>query len=282
MTGTLWFLTVILILAGIYAGFSIYLLFNQRRMIYEPDSHLVLTPDMHGYSYEQVTLTTQDNLKLHGWYVPSKQNLGTILFFHGNTGNISHRLETIEILHLMGFNVFIFDYRGYGLSEGKPSEQGTFLDAKAALAYLTEHKGIAEHEIILFGRSLGGAIAVWLAAHSQPKALIVESSFSSIPDLGRQLYPLLPIKYLTRYNYASKQYIQKVKAPTLIIHSPEDEVIPYNHGKTLFELSQAPKQMLEIVGRHNDGFIYSGNVYTQGVREFLMKVKANDPLDYAV
>ena len=271
MSGTEIFFVVILLLVGGYGAVCLYLLLNQQRLIYEPDSHITATPDQHGYEYEHVTLKTQDGLNLDGWYVPSKQNVGVILFFHGNTGNISHRFETIDIFHLMGYNVLIFDYRGYGQSEGRPSEQGTFLDAKAALAYLTEQRGILEKDVIIFGRSLGGAVATWLAAHSQAKALVVESSFSSIPELGKDHYPLLPIRMISSYQYDSKVHIQGVQTPVLIIHSPNDEVIPFSHGEKLFENAPGPKKMLKIRGRHNDGFIYSGVVYTEGLRRFLQE-----------
>jgi hypothetical protein len=271
MSGTVLFVIVLLLVLGIYAAFSLYLLFNQKRLIYEPDSHIAATPDQRGYQYEHVTFTTEDEIKLEGWYVPSPQNAGVILFFHGNTGNISHRFETLEILHLMGFNVFIFDYRGYGRSQGEPSEHGTFLDAKAALAYLTQVKKIPENKVILFGRSLGGAIAVWLASQSKPKALIVESSFTSIPELGQQHYPWLPVKLISSFRYDSKQHIQKVSSPVLIIHSRSDEVIPFNHGQVLFDNVCTEKEMLVIHGHHGDGFIYSGKIYTEGLRAFLSR-----------
>jgi len=269
MSGTGLFLIIISLVIAAYVAFSLYLLFNQQRLVYEPESHIDATPDERGYQYEHVVLTTEDNLKLDAWYIPSPQNVGEILFFHGNTGNISHRFETIDILHLMGFNVLIFDYRGYGHSEGKPTEQGTFLDAKAAFAYMTQQRGIAANEVILFGRSLGGAIATWLASQTEPKALVVESSFSSLIDLGRQHYPLLPIRYITSFRYDSKEHIKKVTSRLLIIHSTQDEVIPINHGLTLFENANTEKEMLEISGRHNDGFVYSGAVYIEGVRTFL-------------
>ena len=272
MSGTAIFIIAILLIAGFYLAICLYLLFNQQNMIYEPEHHIAATPDERGFEYESVTLTTEDNIKLDAWYIPSAQNAGEILFFHGNTGNISHRFETIEMLHLMGYNVLIIDYRGYGLSEGKPSEQGTFLDAKAALRYLVEERGIAEENVIVFGRSLGGAVATWLASQTRPKALVVESSFSSIPDLGSQQYPLLPINLLSKYQYDSKTHIQKVQAPVLIIHSPSDEVIPFNHGQLLYDNALSPKELLKIRGRHNDGFIYSGKVYLEGIKTFLSNV----------
>ena len=275
MSGTIIFVIIICLILAVYGAVSLYLLFNQTRMVYEPDSHIAATPDQKGYDeYEHVTLTTEDNIKLDGWYIPSKENHGVILFCHGNTGNISHRFETIDMLHLMGFSVFIFDYRGYGQSEGHPSEQGTFLDAKAALAYLIQQRGVPENEVIIFGRSLGGAIATWLSSQSNAKALIIESSFLSIPELGQQHYPLLPIKLIASIRYDSKQHIQNVQCPILVIHSKDDEVIPFNHGQGLYEHAKGDKEMLVIHGRHGDGFIYSGKVYTEGLKDFLDRHKA--------
>ena len=137
-------------------------------------------------AYEQLTLDTEDGVRIDGWFVPASSGGPTVLFFHGNAGNISHRLESIQIFHELGLNVLIFDYRGYGRSTGKPSEQGLYRDADAAWFYLTNIRGIDAKEIVLFGRSMGGAVATRLAAKTQPAAVIVESTFTSVPDMGRQ------------------------------------------------------------------------------------------------
>ncbi len=260
---------MVIIFVAIYAGVSGYLLLNQSRMIYNPVREIVTTPDKILLDYEQVRLKASDGIQLDGWFVPAPQSRATVLFFHGNTGNISHRLETLKILNELNYDTLIFDYRGYGRSEGQPSEEGTYKDAQAAWDYLTLKRQVPESDIILFGRSLGGAVATWLASHVSPAALIIESSFTSIPDLAEQLYPWLPVRLLARAQYNSKKSLAEVTAPVLLIHSRQDEVIPFSHSETLLEAYQGEKSLLEISGHHNDGFLYSGQVYTSGLRHFL-------------
>jgi hypothetical protein len=194
-----------------------------------------------------------------------------VLFFHGNAGNISHRLDSLSVFHRLGFNTLIFDYRGYGQSEGSPSEDGIYRDAEAALTYLREDRGIPLKTIVYFGRSLGGSVAAWLAARTSPGALIVESSFTSAPDMAAQLYPLLPARMLTRLRYNTLEYLTRVTCPVLIIHSAEDEIIPFQHGQRLFAAAPEPKRFLEIHGDHNMGFLNSGPRYEQGLQEFLLQ-----------
>jgi fermentation-respiration switch protein FrsA (DUF1100 family) len=264
------FVITIAIIVAVYAGFSLYLMLNQHRMVYNPERRLVGTPADKGLPYEEVTLRTDDNVELHAWYIPAANARRTVLFFHGNAGNISHRFETLDLLHEMGFNTLIFDYRGYGKSGGAPSEQGTYHDALAAWSCLVNERNTSPHDIILFGRSLGGGIASWLAARENPLALIIESSFTSIPDLAQRVYPYVPISWLARIRYDTRSRLDKVNCPVLIVHSRDDELIPFAHGKALYEsLRGHKKAMLEIRGRHADGFLLSGTLYTSGIRDFL-------------
>jgi hypothetical protein len=177
----------------------------------------------------------------------------------------------LSVFHRLGFNTLIFDYRGYGQSEGSPSEDGIYRDAEAALTYLREDRGIPLKTIVYFGRSLGGSVAAWLAARTSPGALIVESSFTSAPDMAAQLYPLLPARMLTRLRYNTLEYLTRVTCPVLIIHSAEDEIIPFQHGQRLFAAAPEPKRFLEIHGDHNMGFLNSGPRYEQGLQEFLLQ-----------
>src|SRR5699024_9879685 len=154
------------------------------RMIYHPSKGLWTDPPAAGLAFEDVTFDTEDDRQLHGWFVPSDDTSTTVLYFHGNAGNISGRLETIKLLHSLGLNVFIFDDRGYGKSEGSSSEKGTYRDAAAAWNYLTQSRGIDAGKIVVMGRSLGGSIAAWLAARKNPAALVIESTFTSAADLG--------------------------------------------------------------------------------------------------
>ncbi len=244
----------------------------QSRLIHlphVPGQGLDTTPEAIGLEYESVNLTTEDEVDIHGWFVPAEADRGTVLFFHGNAGNISHRLESIEIFHDLGLNTFIIDYRGYGQSEGSPSEEGLYQDGEAAYRYLTEERSIAPEQIAVFGRSLGGAIAARTAAELPVGALIMESSFTSAPSLGAEVYPFLPVRWLARFEYPAEDFIQQVDVPVLVVHSREDDIIPYHHGEALHEAAGAEAQLLTLQGDHNTGFMTSGESYRQGLDDFL-------------
>lgn len=264
-------LTVFVTSAALYAGILILLYIFQSRLVFFPSRELAANPNQIGLEYEEVELTSPDQLSLSGWFIPNAETDYVILFCHGNAGNISHRLDTIRLYHQLGLSVLIFDYRGYGKSEGSPSEEGTYLDAKAAWEYLTNEKGYIPENIIIGGRSLGGAIAAWLASEHNPAALILESTFTSIPEAGALHYPIFPIKLLARIKYNTLDYIKDVERPLLVIHSKNDDLIPFQHGQQLYHAYQGDKQFLEIHGDHNEGFIESEAVYMEGWRSFLRK-----------
>ena len=264
-----WSIAVIVVAA--YVCFAIFLMVFQSHYIYFSDREIAMTPDAIGLPYESINLEAADGVKLSGWFVPAQHSRGTLLFCHGNAGNISHRLESIQVFHGLGLNTFIFDYRGYGQSEGKTSERGTYLDVEAAWRYLTAERGMAPAEIIVFGRSLGGAIAAWLAQYHPPNALIIESTFTSIPDIGADLYPYLPVRLLSRFKYNAVDYLRQVHCPVLVIHSRDDEIIPFNHGRRLFEAANEPKEFLEISGTHNEGFLTSGKRYRESLDSFISR-----------
>lgn len=243
--------------------------FMQGRLLYFPQKEIVHTPQNINLKYEEVSLETSDGLKISGWYLEAENEKGVLLFCHGNAGNISHRLDSIKIFNSLNLSVLIFDYRGYGKSEGKPSEQGTYIDAEAAWDYLIKIKRKSPESIILFGRSLGGAIAAEIAMRKNPGYLILESNFTSVPGIGKDLYPWLPVKLISKFNYATIEKISSIKCRKLIIHSPDDEIIPFAHGQKLFEKSLPPKEFLEIQGGHNLGFLISGTTYTEGLKRFL-------------
>ena len=243
----------------------------QSRLIYFPERELAATPRVKGLSYQAVVFKAADGIELHGWFIPAVPARGVVLFCHGNAGNISHRLESIELFHRLGLSTFIFDYRGYGQSQGRPSEAGTYRDAEAAWRYLLDEQNIPPARIMVFGRSLGGAVAAWLAQHQTPAGLILESTFTSIPDIGAEAYPFLPVRLMSRYHYNTVDYVGRVRCPLLIVHSRDDEMIPVAHGRRLFDAAKEPKEFLEIRGSHNDGFLTSGNLYRQGLEVFLEK-----------
>ena len=263
------FLWLVIIIIAAYILFAGYLFISQSHYVYYPERALFAEPDSIGLTFENVSFETTDRVKLSGWFVPGESARGVILFCHGNAGNISHRLESIEIFNRLGLDVFIFDYRGYGQSEGRPNEMGTYRDAEAAWRYLVEERQVKPKEIIVFGRSLGGAVAAWVAQSQQPGALILESTFTSLPDVAATIYPYLPVRWLLRFKYKTAGYLSEVNCPVLIVHSRDDEIMPFSQGKRLFEMAPEPKRFLEITGTHNEGFITSGKVYKEGLRAFV-------------
>ena len=268
--------TVVLVVACAYLAAVALVYVLQARLVYYPSRGLVQTPDAIGLSYEDVIFTSSDGVRLSGWLVPAKQPRAVLLLCHGNAGNISHRLDTIEIFHRLGLSTFIFDYRGYGESGGKPGERGTYLDALAAWEWLVNERNVPPDSIVIMGRSLGGPVAAWIAKEHTPKALIVESSFSSIRDLAADLYSWLPARYLSRFTYSTKDYLEEITCPVLVIHSPDDDVIPYRHGQLLFDSAREPKEFLRISGTHNDGFLLSGKRYVEGLDRFISRAGANN------
>jgi fermentation-respiration switch protein FrsA (DUF1100 family) len=264
-------LKLLLLIAGAYLLLVVFVYLMQARMLYLPDlpgRDLDATPEAIGLYYEDVTLDAGDDVDVHGWYVPGDSSR-VLLYFHGNAGNISHRLYSIKEWHDAGLSVFIIDYRGYGQSAGKPTEQGLYRDGEAAWRYLTTNRGIAPENIILFGRSLGGSVASWLATRKQPAALIVESSFTSVPDIGQSAYPWLPVRWLSRFKHATRDHVTMATCPILVVHSRDDEIIPFHHGQAIFEAANEPKTFLEIRGGHNDGHAISATVYRDGMQSFL-------------
>lgn len=265
-------MSVLLSIALAYVGVLAAVYFGQASLLYFPgipSRELTATPLDLGLAYEDVTITTEDGVRLHGWWIPHPRPRAVLLHFHGNAGNVSHRLELIRIFHDLGLAVLIFDYRGYGRSQGKPDEAGTQRDALAAWRHLTESRHVPAQQIVLHGQSLGAALAAWIAARERPGALILESAFTSVPDLAAELYPWLPARRLARFHYATRAYLGSVRCPVLVIHSPDDEIIPYAHGQRLYETAAGPKAFLKLRGDHNAGFLLSGRHYVDGLDTFL-------------
>lgn len=266
------FYTILFLTAGIYVFLAVLLFLLQNRMVFLadlPGRTLAGTPQDAGLVFEEVSIATSDGLQLHGWFVPADSSEATVLFLHGNAGNISHRLDSIRIFHELGLDTFIFDYRGYGQSEGKPTEQGTYLDAQAAWDYLVSKRGIAPEQIVIFGRSLGGAVAARLAVENIAAAVIIESCFSSALDMARRLYPFMPARLITRLKYPVHDYVSQLNTPLLVIHSRDDEIIPFSMGQAIFEAGVEPKSFLELSGDHNYGFFLNRDRYKAGLQEFI-------------
>ena len=216
-----------------------------------------------------MNIATGDGETLHGWWVPVADAKGTVLFFHGNAGNISHRIDYLTMFKQLGYNTLLFDYRGYGQSSGTPSESGTYLDAQAAWRYLIEIQGIGPERIVLFGESLGGAVAAWLAAREKPGLLALVSTLTSVPDLAAEIYPFLPVRWISRFDYNTLEFLQSITCPIFIAHSPQDEIIPYRHGQRLFQAAPEPKQFLPLQGTHNTGFIFMQPVWKRALGAFM-------------
>ena len=268
-------ISLLTIAASIFVLLSLALYLLQGKMVFlanMPGRALTASPGDMGLEYENVALVTSDDERLHGWYVPATNRRGVVLFFHGNAGNISHRLDSIGIFHQLGLDTLIIDYRGYGQSTGKPTEQGTYLDAEAAWSYLVDERGIPADEIIIFGRSLGGAIGAWLGAQHTPAAVIIESSFTSGVDMARRLYPFLPARLITRLRYPVAEYVSQLDCPVLVVHSRDDEIIPFEMGRSVYAAVKQRKSFLELRGDHNNGFFISRHDYIAGLDDFIDSV----------
>ncbi len=243
----------------------------EEKFIFFPDSTVDVTPKDAGLSFDDIFFTTDDGVRLNGWFVPYRGSKITLLWFHGNAGNISHRVENIKLLHAkVNINVFIFDYRGYGRSAGTVSEEGTYKDATAALQYLRSRADVEPKGIIFFGRSLGAAVAADLAAREDCLALILETPFISIREMARAAFPLLPIGPLLRTRYDAVEKIAKLRAPLLVLHGDRDEVVPHEHGKKVFEAAPGTKEFYTIRGaHHNDTYIVGGEAYFRVWKNFI-------------
>jgi len=265
-------LYVLLMLVMMYCAMILYLLVMQPRLIYLPDMPtraLEATPQDIGLEYENLRLATEDGEWLHGWYVPAQAARATLLFCHGNAGNIAHRLESLRIFNALGLSVVLFDYRGYGQSTGKPSETGTYRDVDAVWRYLLEERRLAPRDIVIAGRSLGAAVAADLASRTVPAAVVLESAFISVPAMAAEIYPWLPPGLPGLYQYDNRAKLAQLTRPLLIVHSRDDEIIPFAHAETLYTEAGGLKQLLELRGGHNDGILVSRADYIRGLQDFL-------------
>jgi len=258
-----------LIMALSWLGLSLLFYLLQASYIFYPEKELLASPVDINLKYEEVSLKPTRLETIMGWYIPHSNPRASLIFFHGNGGNISHRLEKIRIFNELGLNIFIFDYRGYGASSGKPGEMATYMDGEAAYRYITEEKGIPADNLILYGESLGAAVASWTAQKHPHGALIIDSGFTSIPDIGRHYYPFLPVNIISRIRYPTLQHLEDIHGPLLIIHSTEDEIILFEFGLKLYNGANRLKTLLEIKGDHNAGFYLSENLYKNGINTFI-------------
>ena len=266
---------VIYLLVGLLT-LNVLMYFQQPQMIFFPMGELGQTPEQWGLDYEDVRLTTEDAVQLHGWYIPRQGAEQVLLFFHGNAGNISHRGESVKLFHRLGVNVFIIDYRGYGQSTGNPGEQGLYRDAAAAWRFLTEEKKFAADDVIIFGRSLGGAVAANLAANVQARGLILESTLSSAQDFARAVFRILSRLVVIRYDFNTTAMLERVHYPVLVLHSPDDEIMPFHLGRKVYDAANQPRQFVHMRGDHNSGFYASQPEYEHELGEWLRSLEGED------
>jgi uncharacterized protein len=248
----------------------------ERRNLYVPDRQITGTPASFGWPYEETVLAARDGTRINGWFIPNK-GPWTFLVCHGNAGNMSQRLDKAQRLRSTSSSVLLFDYRGYGKSEGHPSKQGTYQDADVAYQYLVETRKIAPARIILYGESLGCAMAVEMARRHPAAGLILESPFTSTVAMGELIYPWLPVRWLVRYHYDNLSKIPRLMMPLLIFHSRQDEIVPFAMGQALFAAAPEPKKFVELHGDHNDGYADSGMLYLEAVQTFLKGIQKDGP-----
>jgi fermentation-respiration switch protein FrsA (DUF1100 family) len=266
-------LTIIGMLVVAYIGLALILYFMQHKFVYEPVREIPYTPSELGLDFEEVFFKTGDRVQLYGWFIPAQNADLTVLFCHGNGGNMMFFLDTVNFLNGLGLNCFTFDYRGYGYSHGSPTENGTYLDARAAYRWLTKKKQIPPQRVIILGWSLGGAIAAYLASKVKAAGLVIEGTFTSYVDIGKKFYPYMPVRWFARFNYPTIDYVHQVKCPVLVFHSRDDEVIPFESGLRLYDAANEPKQFVELYGGHNDAFLVSSEQYKKAWLKWLQFLK---------
>jgi hypothetical protein len=270
-------LYLLVLLVAAYAIFGLVLLFTQRKLLFRPTRDVAYTPADLDLEFEEAAFTSPDGVRITGWYVPAPNARYTILFCHGNAGNIAHRLDSVHLFHRLGLNCLVFDYRGYGRSEGKPGERGSYRDARAAFDWLTEGKGIPAERVVLFGRSLGGSVAAHLATQIQPAALVVENAFTSYPDIAARCYPYMPVRPFALFRLNTLASVRKVSCPVMVVHSRDDRLVPFRHGQKLFKAANEPKKFVVTHGGHNDSFLVSGDLYREAWRDWTQFLAETEP-----
>jgi fermentation-respiration switch protein FrsA (DUF1100 family) len=256
--------------AFILGSVALVIPFMLNSLLYFPFREIEMTPAEVGLAFDDVEIPTEDGLRLHGWWVPARApSLGHVLLCHGNAGNVGNRVVHAKLLSEAGLDVLLFDYRGYGRSAGKPDEPGIYRDARAARAALLRQPGTEAARLVYLGESLGGAVALALALESPPRGLVLQSTFTSVRDMGRLHYPFIPAAIVPDA-YPSLSRIRSLKAPLLVLHGDRDDIVPLAHGQALFAAAPEPKQ-LRVFPRmgHNDLVVLAGRDYAAAIADWL-------------
>jgi fermentation-respiration switch protein FrsA (DUF1100 family) len=280
--------------AVVFALSWAFLRWFERANLYIPGRTYYATPASYGIPFDDAEISTSDGEVLRAWWVDAKRTgpheqlkdpslpytaplprngqAPVLVYFHGNGGNISSRLEKLRIFRRLGLSVLLFDYRGYGSSSGRPSERGTYLDGRAVVNWLAKTHGISPASMIFYGESLGCAVALETALHLPPRGLIMDSGFSSTIAMGKEVFPWLPVKFMVRYHYDNLKKMPSLKTPLLIVHSPEDDIVPFKQAQENYSAATQPKSFLQIRGNHNSGYLESQN-YGPGLRDFIAALR---------
>ena len=266
-------MTAALSFVALFAALFLGLRWYEQQSVYYPTRDLFQSPADAGLPFEDVTLATADGETLHGWWVPSgNPHAPVMLFFHGNGGNVSHRLDKLAVFRDIGADTLIIDYRGYGKSSGSPSEQGIYRDARAAYQWLTVTRGVDPNRIVVYGESLGSAVAVHLASEAPLGGVVVESGFTSVTDVAKKMFPFLPVRWILKHKFDSIEKVHRIDAPLLILHSRDDELFEMSHPERLLAAAQPPKRLVEMQGGHNDAFLVSAQTYRKALATFLAEI----------
>ena len=260
------------VMAALFVLYGLLLVGCEKKIIFHPSKFPdgYWDPASSGIAVQDIYFQSGDGVKLHGWFVPAPNAKATLLWFHGNAGNLSHRLDNIQRLLPLNLNIFIFDYRGYGRSEGEPDEQGIYRDSQAAYKKVLEMEGVSVDSLFLFGRSLGGICAVETALNNPARGLILESVFTSASDMSKKIFPLIPLGWAIRSKLDAMGKVPKLKLPKLFLHGNQDEIVPFDLGKKLFDAAADPKHFYTIEGAgHNDTYIIGGRNYYHALDRFI-------------
>ncbi|MBI5117675.1 alpha/beta hydrolase [Candidatus Poribacteria bacterium] len=244
--------------------------FIERNFVFYPERSLAYSPREWGMEYQDLYFTTPDGVRLNAWLIKPSRDAPMVLWYHGNAGNIADRVENARLLYDRGLSIFLLEYRGYGKSEGAPSEKGIYIDGQAAYDYIISQKITVADRLIIFGRSLGTTVATHVASRNKSAGVILESAITNMADMARVHYPVIPGLGNLKHKFSSIDRIAAIKSPILFIHGDDDEIVPYELGRQLFEAATADKDFYTIRGaRHNDTYVVGGKEYFDRFEKFV-------------